>query len=80
MMDAQQIIALALAAGAAVLLVLRYARGRRKPKFGECADCVAASMHAPAKDSVHSGPGSVPGPGREPGREPGRGSGGNTTG
>jgi len=47
MMDVQQVIALAIVAGAAFLLVRRYVSGRRKPKFKECADCAAATMHAP---------------------------------
>jgi hypothetical protein len=65
-MDVQQLIALAIVAAAAALLVLRYARGRRKPKFRECADCAAASMHAPAIHSV--------GPGDKRGEEPGGGA------
>jgi hypothetical protein len=49
MMDAQQAIALAIVAASATLLVIRYARGRRGPKFRQCADCPAASTHSPAK-------------------------------
>jgi hypothetical protein len=74
MMDFQQIIALAIVAAAAVLLVLRYARGRRKPKFSQCADCAASSMHAPPaqKPAAHSpaahNPGARdPGPAQRPG-------------
>jgi hypothetical protein len=51
-MDVQQIIALAIVAAAAVLLLRRYAGGRRKPKFKECADCAAASAHAPGGDNA----------------------------
>ena len=47
MMDLQQIVALTIVAAAAALLVSRYVRARRKPKFGHCADCAAASTHAP---------------------------------
>jgi hypothetical protein len=56
MMDIQQVIALAVVAAAAALLVLRYARGRRKPGFKECADCVQASTHGPAKGPIDTRP------------------------
>jgi hypothetical protein len=73
MMDVQQVIALALVAAAAVLLLRRYAGGRRKPKFKECADCVAASVHAPAIEA----------PAKQaayPGNRPGGPSGGDSAG
>ena len=58
-MDLQQIAALAVVALAAVLLVRRYASGRRKAKYKQCADCVAASTHdpAPADEAPPGAPG-----------------------
>lgn len=53
-MDVQQIVALAVVAAAAALLVRRYVAGRRKPKFGQCADCVAASTAAAGKPAAVS--------------------------
>jgi hypothetical protein len=72
MMDFQQVLALAIVAAAAGLLVLRYARGRRKSKFPECANCAAASMHAPAVHApeARTAPEPAHGPGPRPADPP----------
>lgn len=56
-MDLQQALALGIVAAAAALLAFRYLRGGRKPKFRQCADCPAASTHAPAKQAGGTGSG-----------------------